>query len=1111
MIPAPVPPDERERLEALRRLAVLDTEPDAVLDQLAALASRLCGMPIALVSLVDEKRQWFKSRVGLESRETPREVSLCAHAILAPDQLFEVEDATLDARFQDNPLVTGEPHLRHYAAAPLLSAEGAALGTLCVIGNKPGRLDGGQRAALTGLAQIVSRQLSLYQATRDLRETLGATEKMRRQLEAQRAVLQVLADERSPSAAAPSIARAIGLALGFDGCSVWVAAPRGDHLLCAGAWCRDEQGAPFRDDTVARVFALGEGLPGRILASGKSAVIEALAADAGFPRRQVAAACGLQSGFGAPMLGDAGVLGVLEVFNRTAGPPGDEVLRTLETLGHQVGLAVQRERAEAHAHSTDARTRAIVASALDCVIAIDGQGCVTEFNPASERTFGWSRAEALGRALGDLIIPERMRAAHAAGLRRYLTTGEARVVGTRLELSAVRRDGTEFPVELALSRTPGPGPFEVTAFLRDITARVQADAELRKSRDEAEAANRAKSEFLANASHEIRTPMNAILGMTELALENSVDPDQRELLGTVHANAESLLGLVNEILDEAKISSGQVEIVNRPCDVAEVMESVAEAMSVRAHKARLQLVCDVGDTLPPALRTDAQRLRQVLLNLVGNAVKFTVEGRVELGVHAEQTAPNVFDVHFEVRDTGVGIPSDALERVFERFFQVDRSASRPGSGTGLGLGITRRLVNAMGGRVWAESALGRGSTFHVVVPMQRADPAEEAAPEAGPPAGSLQPDSTRLVLVGPPGPDRAAVLNALARSALAIQRVDDAAALGGLPLRGDEVFLLDETLGPAGQERAAEWLAARGWSARAVCLGGTGTAPAGAETLRRPITRRRVREAVGRVLAPRATPASAGSAPATGSASVLLVDDHVDNLTFGSRALERDGHRVQVAQSGAEALALLRTQHFDLVLTDLEMPGMDGYTLARALRAEARGGVRTPIVALTAHAGERVRARCVEAGMDDCVTKPVRGEVLRSKVREHCNLLPAAATPPLDLSTGAQLAERAPVVLVDDDIADLVPGYLAARAQDVVRLWSQLRSGDFAAVAELGHKLAGSGTAYGFPLISELGQRLEAAGRREARQSAERAIEALDAYLRSLQWAPAGGPGSPPP
>ncbi|SAL27737.1 PAS domain S-box protein [Caballeronia humi] len=365
----------------------------------------------------------------------------------------------------------------------------------------------------------------------------------------------------------------------------------------------------------------------------------------------------------------------------------------------------ERKLAEAARRESEARLRGILDASMDCIISIDRDGCIIEFNPASERTFGYRREDVIGRELAGLVIPPELRDAHRQGLKRYLATGEGPLLGKRIEVPALRADGTEFPVEISVTPVSGGASF-VTATVRDITERKRAQAELRAAKDAAEAANRAKSEFLANMSHELRTPLNSVLGYAQLLRrEAELNERQCKALTVVEQSGEHLLGLIDEILDMAKIEAGTLDVVADNFDLQRLLASIASMMKSRAQAKGLSFTQAQWSDIPRVIRGDERRLRQVLMNLLDNAIKYTQQGGVVL-----KTGLNDGRLCFLVEDTGIGIRPEHLSEIFEVFHQV-RDPSTVIDGTGLGLAISKRLVHLMGGALQVSSTPREGSRF----------------------------------------------------------------------------------------------------------------------------------------------------------------------------------------------------------------------------------------------------------------------------------------------------------------------------------------------------------------------------------------------------------------
>lgn len=372
-----------------------------------------------------------------------------------------------------------------------------------------------------------------------------------------------------------------------------------------------------------------------------------------------------------------------------------------------------------HALKTnEARIRKIVEIALDAVITIDERGLVTGWNPQAEHIFGWKSEEVIGQSLTNTIAPPRYREAHERGLRHFAATGEGAVLNKRIEITALDRTGREFLVELAITPMHHDGRTIFSASLRDITEREQAEDDLRRSQASAKSANQAKTEFLANMSHELRTPLNAIQGTTDLLLKTSLTPEQHQCAIMGQRASRALLRLVDDVLDLAKIEAGTLRMESKPFDLTDLLERTNHLMELRRQSKNVALRFDVVSNVPTLLEGDGFRLEQILLNLLGNALKFTEQGSVTLTVSSANVDAHSLLLQFTVSDTGIGIPPEQLDHIFGRFSQIDSGDSRKYGGAGLGLSICKQLVELMGGTIQVTSELGKGSTFTVTVPFQ---------------------------------------------------------------------------------------------------------------------------------------------------------------------------------------------------------------------------------------------------------------------------------------------------------------------------------------------------------------------------------------------------------
>jgi PAS domain S-box-containing protein len=1170
---APFPPHEAERLAALNRYGILDTLDETEFDDFTRLASEICGTPIALISLVDAHRQWFKSKVGLDASETSREQSFCAHAILGME-LLEVPNALEDKRFADNPLVLGAPDIRFYAGMPLTNSEGLNMGSLCVIDRVPRHLTDRQRELLAALGRQVMAQMELRLAKRQLQQQIDLHKTTETRLQA---VLD----------AATHVSIVAGTTEGL----ITMFNPGAERMLGYSA-------AEMVGKQTPAIFHLASEIKARSIELTRQTGKPVEGMEVFFE----------QARRGTPeerewtyVRKDGSHLTVNLVVTASRSATG-------EITGY-LGIAMDvtaRRKMEA----TLKQQSRILDLANDTIFTRDGEDRITYWNQGAERVYGWTKEEAMGQVTHSLLatqFPQPLEsisaqlfaAGHWQGeLQHVRRNGEIVIVASswtlqrdafnrpisviemnhditdrkkaEVELSESREvlntilesslDGViayeairdenrvlrdlrftlinrtaerllrqdastllgkrlleKFPnaasdglfqnfsdivekglnreFEYVSTRSETPRWYRIAGVrlgdglvisYMEITARKEYERQLEEAKERAEFADRAKSDFLANMSHEIRTPMNGVIGMTGLLLDTRLDTQQRGLAETVRSSAESLLSLINDILDFSKIEAGKLHFDEHDFSVRKVVEDCLEIMAAQAQAKGIELIADWEPELITNLRGDSGRVQQVLMNLVSNAVKFTASGDVTIHVLPESQSDTDVVLRFEIQDSGIGIPPETQARLFQPFVQADGSTSRQYGGTGLGLAICKRLAESMDGTIGVRSSSGKGSTFWVTMKFKR-----QAHPEIDL-TDVIDFTNTHVLIVdGNESIQRAFQKQLGARKmridgastgeeALEVLRKAKTAndpytvAIIDLRLPDMNASALVQAINHDAKLNATRLilLTPFGKSIPADDLKAMGIAASCGKPVRQAALLECLAEAVAEPKTDFAPQQTQPLIRATGplrlhKQRVLLAEDNVVNQQVALGNLQKLGYTADLATNGIEVLEALEKKQYDMILMDCQMPELDGYQVTREIRLREKKGHRTWIIAMTANVMVGDRERCLAAGMDDYVSKPLRRENLRAA-------LDRGAARPVKPPTNHFLKN-----LGDDEneLAELIGLFIDSAPASITQLKLAAEKKNAADIAFAAHTLKGSCGNFGKSELYETCVQLEQAGR----------------------------------
>ncbi len=777
------------------------------------------------------------------------------------------------------------------------------------------------------------------------------------------------------------------------------------------------------------------------------------------------------------------------------------------------------------------RLQGIVETADDGIVTIDDHGIIQTINPAMEVIFGYSTQEMIGNNI-SMLMPEPYHSDHDGYLQRYLRTGESTIIGAGREVEGKRKDGTIFPIDLSVNQLLLSGGIHFSGIIRDISERKEAEKNILEAQEEAVAANRAKSTFLATMSHEIRTPLNGVVGTIDMLGHTSLLPQQLDLVETAQDSAMLLQGIIDDILDFSKIEAEKLELEQVPLMLEPLVEKLGENLQHLAKSRGVELLIYVDPTLPHIIG-DPVRLRQILYNLAGNAIKFSSDlpdrnGQVVIKVLPHRRIGGKADIYFQIRDNGIGMSPEVQERLFKPFVQGEGETTRRFGGTGLGLVITQRLVEIMGGTIDITSTEGAGSTFTVHITL------EETAEL--PPIETSNLEGIKVVLLTS---DEAAKIlsNYLchAGAEVVLKDADGAVAMCKAECTTDDehVVLIDtrgdiessislrDTLRRQSVDIDRRFLLIERGNRRYARPYEEDGMTLDLNAMRRKTLLNAVAALTGRESPEQCEPTpiqqlpdlpqSVDEARAQGRL-ILLADDNPTNRKVINQQLGMLGYLAETADDGAEALKMWRNGDYTLILTDCHMPVMDGYQFTQSVRREEPPGTRMPIIAITADALKGTGERCINAGMDDYLTKPMKLQKLRETLERWTHA--GTAEDETETDSGSAQANSETQEDIDPNalgnilgtqdpaiLADYYNDFLDTNAPTVKQIEEAFQKKDLADISALAHKLKSAARTVGANALADCCQALETAGKDGDTEGVRRQMALLpNQFIRVQEW-----------
>ena len=924
---------EERRLAVLHSFAILDTPEDPEYVDPVRLAAEVCSAPLALITFIDRERVWIKARVGITVTEIARKDSFC-HLILASGTPVVVEDTAADPRISASPMVTGPVGVRFYAGVPLISHEGEIIGTICVLDRVARTLTPGQQEALGSIGRLVMSRL-------ELRRSVGQLER-------------VIADRRKTGEGLEIREQQLRTLIETAGEGITFSDERG-HFEVFNAKMEEITGYTIDEANAAEDFSrllypeeedhqrALDGLK-ELLARGTMREVETtIRTNRGEPKTLLVSTT------------------IVRMPSRTM----------FLSLYHDI---TERMRAERAAQEHQKRFRVMFESnpLPSWVFDYDSLRFL-EVNEAMVRHYGYTREELLTMEISEIRPPEELP--RLTNVLREIRFRPA--FHTQMRHRA--KDGRQFDVQISWNTFWYEERRAVLVVAEDISEQNRRSDELVRAMEAAEQANRTKTEFLAAMSHELRTPLNGVIGTTSLLMETTLTPEQREYTETIRASGVALLTIINDILTLARLEGGGQDPEISPVHPEETVETVMEMFGAEAESKGLELLVWVDAKVPTVIRTDGTRLRQVLVHLVSNGIKFTDRGHVAVAVSVKRRTTEVTELEFAVSDTGIGIPAERLDRIFKPFSQGDMSSTRRFGGTGLGLAIASKTVELLGGRIRVETVPGRGSTFAFTMPVVAAATTTTRFTPllTGKEVWALAADPlARTILQKLFAGQGALVHTASSEDELRELAVPDAVI---------DAMVIEEGMTAVVGDLRARFK--RAIPAVALCFPlhraevQAALAPPFL-VLTKPFRHAAIVSVVADLIS--GVPLETGHAQAAPAKPVplriLVAEDNAVNQKLMLRMLRNIGYEADMASNGLEVLDAVRRRRYDVVFMDVHMPELDGISATRQVRESLPPSEQPRIIAMTAYVDDDSRQRCRDAGMDEYLAKPILIEDVRNAI-----------------------------------------------------------------------------------------------------------------------------------